>query len=178
MTGRAALKPAAFLDRDGVLNVDRDYVHRIDQVEWIAGAAEAIKLLNDAGYLVIVVTNQSGVARGYYDEATIGILHAHMQTWLAARGAHIDAFYYCPHHPEGSVARYALACDCRKPKPGLLEQAARDFDIDRAGSFLIGDKDADQEAAAAFGIRGIKFDAGSQSLVEVARAAIGARQLR
>lgn len=164
MTGRAALKPAAFLDRDGVLNVDRDYVHRIDQVEWIAGAAEAIKLLNDAGYLVIVVTNQSGVARGYYDEAAIGILHAHMQTWLAARGAHIDAFYYCPHHPQGTVERFAIRCTCRKPGIGMLEQAAADWPIDRARSFMIGDKDIDIAAATAFGIRGARFDAATDSL--------------
>lgn len=157
-------KPAAFLDRDGVLNVDRDYVHRIDQLTWIDGAAEAIKLLNNAGYLVIVVTNQSGVARGLYDEAAIGTLHAHMRDYLAARGARIDAFYYCPHHPQGKIERFAITCACRKPGTGMLEQAAADWPIDRARSFMIGDKDIDVAAAAAFGIRGAKFDSATDSL--------------
>lgn len=159
-----APRPAAFLDRDGVLNVDRDYVHHIDQLEWIDGAAEAIKLLNDAGYLVIVVTNQSGVARGYYEEAAISVLHAHMQAWLAARGARVDAFYYCPHHPQGKVERFAITCACRKPGIGMLEQAAADRPIDRTRSFMIGDKDIDVEAATAFGIRGAKFNAATDSL--------------
>lgn len=159
-----APRPAAFLDRDGVLNVDRDYVHRIDQLEWIDGAAEAIKLLNDAGYLVIVVTNQSGVARGFYEEAAIGVLHAHMQSWLAARGARIDAFYYCPHHPDGKIKRFAITCACRKPGIGMLEQAAADRPIDRARSFMIGDKDVDVQAATAFGIRSAKFDAATDAL--------------
>ena len=166
MTPAAAgpIKPAAFLDRDGVLNVDREYVHRVDQLEWIDGAAEAIKLINDAGYLAIVVTNQSGVARGYYDEAAVGALHAHMKDYLAARGARIDAFYYCPHHPAGTVERFAITCACRKPGIGMLEQAAADWPIDRAHSFMIGDKDIDVAAAEAFGIRGAKFDSESQSL--------------
>lgn len=165
-------RPAAFLDRDGVLNIDHGYVHRIDTLDVVDGAAEAVRLLNEAGYLVIVVTNQSGVARGLYGEDDVTRFNAELARRLAADGARIDAFYYCPHHPDGVVARYAIACDCRKPKPGLLEQAARDFAIDRAASFLIGDKDGDQEAAAAFGIRGIRFDAKTQSLVEVVRAAL------
>ena len=162
-------RPAAFLDRDGVLNVDRDYVHRIEQVEWIDGAAEAVKLLNDAGYLVIVVTNQSGVARGYYEESAVGVLHAHMQAWLAARGARIDAFYYCPHHPEGTIERFAITCACRKPGIGMLEQATADWPIDRARSFMIGDKDIDVAAATAFGIRGARFDAVADSLPALVR---------
>ncbi|MBS0246345.1 MAG: HAD family hydrolase [Proteobacteria bacterium] len=168
-----ASKPAAFFDRDGVLNVDRDYVHRVDQLEWIEGAAEAIKLLNDAGYLVIVVTNQSGVARGLYDEAAIGILHAHMQAYLAAHGARIDAFYYCPHHPQGKVERFAINCACRKPGTGMLEQAAADWSIDRAYSFMIGDKDIDLAAATAFNIRGAKFNAATDSLPALIRRMIG-----
>lgn len=164
ISAHAALKPAAFLDRDGVLNVDREYVHRVDQLTWIDGASEAIKLLNDAGYLVIVVTNQSGVARGYYDEGAVGVLHAHMQDYLAAHGARIDAFYYCPHHPQGKVERFAITCACRKPGIGMLEQAAADWPIDRARSFMIGDKDIDVAAATAFNIRSAKFDAATDSL--------------
>ena len=157
-------RPAAFLDRDGVLNVDHGYAHRPDQLEWVAGAREAVRLLNDAGYYVIVVTNQAGVARGFYEEAAIHDFHAHMQEQLAQAGARIDAFYYCPHHAEGTVERFTGACACRKPLPGMLEQAAQEWPLDRARSFLIGDRDSDIAAAEAFNIRGIKFDAATQSL--------------
>ncbi|RDV04734.1 D-glycero-alpha-D-manno-heptose-1,7-bisphosphate 7-phosphatase [Undibacter mobilis] len=167
-------RPAAFLDRDGVLNVDREYVHRADQLTWIDGVPEAIRLLNDAGFLVIVVTNQSGVARGFYDEAAVAALHAHMRGYLAARGAHIDAFYYCPHHPDGKVAAYTMRCDCRKPGTGMFEQAARDWPIDRARSFMIGDKDIDIAAATAFGIRGAQFNATTDKLPDLVRRMITA----
>ena len=170
-----AAKPVAFLDRDGVLNVDHGYVHRPERLEWVAGAPEAVRLLNEAGIPVIVITNQSGVARGYFGETDVQQFHAHVQEQLRARGAHVDAFYYCPHHPQGTVAEFAIACDCRKPKPGMLERAARDFAVDRGRSFLIGDKDDDVAAAAAFGVRGIKFDAKTQSLVEVVRKAMAGR---
>ena len=170
-----AAKPVAFLDRDGVLNVDHGYVHRPERLEWVAGAPEAVRLLNEAGIPVIVITNQSGVARGYFGETDVRQFHAHVQEQLRARGAHVDAFYYCPHHPQGTMAEFAIACDCRKPKPGMLERAARDFAIDRKRSFLIGDKDDDVAAAAAFGVRGIKFDAKTQSLVEVVRKAMAGR---
>jgi D-glycero-D-manno-heptose 1,7-bisphosphate phosphatase len=131
----------AFLDRDGVLNVDTGYVHRPGDLEWIDGAPEAVGLLNQAGYRVIVITNQSGIARGFYDEEAVRLFHAHMQDRLAEHGAYIDAFYYCPHHPEGRVPQFAVACDCRKPKTGLLKQAERDFPVDKGRSFLVGDKD-------------------------------------
>lgn len=167
-------RPAAFLDRDGVLNIDRGYTHKPDHLEWIAGAPDAVRLLNQAGYYVIVITNQSGVARGYYQEAAVHQFHAHMQDALRALGAHIDAFYYCPHHPEGTVKEYAVRCRCRKPNPGLLEQAAREWPIDLGRSFLIGDKDDDMAAAAAFNIRGIKFDSKIDSLVELVRRELAA----
>ncbi len=166
------MRPAAFLDRDGVLNVDHGYAHRPEQLDWIDGAPEAVRLLNEAGYYVIVVTNQAGVARGYYDEGAIHRFHAHMQERLAEHGARIDAFYYCPHHPQGSVKEFAIICRCRKPMPGMLEQAAGDWPVDLTKSFLIGDKDGDVAAAEAFHIRGIKFDAGTQSLVDVVRREI------
>jgi len=162
-------RPAAFLDRDGVLNVDHGYTHKPEQLEWTEGAVEAVRLLNEAGYYVLVVTNQSGIARGYYDEEAVKSLHKHMQKSLAAHGAHIDAFYYCPHHPEGSIKRLAVQCRCRKPGPGMLEQAAREWPINIGASFLIGDKDHDLAAAAAFNIRGIKFDARVASLPELVR---------
>lgn len=165
-------RPAAFLDRDGVLNVDHGYVHRPDQLEWIDDAPGAVRFLNEAGFVVIVVTNQSGVARGLYDEAAVHRFHDHMQKALAAQAARIDAFYYCPHHPEGKVAAYAVRCSCRKPGTAMLQQAARDWAIDRQRSFMIGDKAIDMQAAAAFGIRGIMFDAGSDSLVDLVRQAV------
>jgi D-glycero-D-manno-heptose 1,7-bisphosphate phosphatase len=165
-TGQAT-RPAAFLDRDGVLNIDHGYIYRPDQLEWVAGAPRAVRLLNEAGYYVFVVTNQSGVARGYYDEAAVAALHAHMQDLLAAAGAHIDAFYYCPHHPDGAVKPLAMSCRCRKPGAGMLEQAAREWPIDLAGSFMIGDKDDDITAAKAFHIRGVKFNAAGSRLDDV-----------
>jgi D-glycero-D-manno-heptose 1,7-bisphosphate phosphatase len=169
-----APRPAAFLDRDGVLNVDHGYAHRPDQLDWIAGALEAVRLLNEARYRVFVVSNQSGVARGFFDETAVKVFHAHMQDALKGQGAHIDAFYYCPHHPQGSVARYTMTCDCRKPAAGMLEQAAREWPVDRARSFMIGDKVDDMAAAAAFGIRGIKFNAKTDSLVALVRGALAA----
>jgi D-glycero-D-manno-heptose 1,7-bisphosphate phosphatase len=159
------LRPAAFFDRDGVLNVDRGFVHKPDDLVWIPGAMQAVRLLNEAGYIVIVVTNQSGVARGYYDEADVHDFHAHMQGELRLQGAHIDAFYFCPHHPEGNIARYAITCDCRKPRTGLLEQATRGWEIDLSRSFLIGDRDGDMVAAEDFKIKGIRFDAQKDDLL-------------
>jgi D-glycero-D-manno-heptose 1,7-bisphosphate phosphatase len=162
-------RPAAFLDRDGVLNVDHGYAYRPDQLEWVAGAPEAVRLLNNAGYIVIVITNQSGVARGYYNEAAVLQFHTHMQNALKSLSAHIDAFYYCPHHPEGTVKELAVRCSCRKPGTGMLEQAAREWSIELGRSFLIGDKDIDMAAAAAFNIRGLKFDARAGSLLDLVR---------
>jgi len=165
-------RPAAFLDRDGVLNIDHGYVHRPEQLEWIDEAPEAVRLLNMAGYYVLVVTNQSGIARGYYDEEAVKLFHAHMQENLKAHGAHIDAFYYCPHHPEGIIKSFAVPCRCRKPGTGLLEQAAGDWPIDINASFLIGDREDDMAAAAAFNIRGIKFNSSKDSLSDLVRREI------
>lgn len=168
-------RPAAFLDRDGVLNVDLGYAHRPEQLEWIEGAPEAVRLLNAAGYYVFVVTNQSGIARGFYDEAALRSFHAHMQESLASHGARIDAFYFCPHHPEGTIGPFAMTCRCRKPGPGMLEQAAREWPVDVGASFLIGDRDDDMDAAAAFNIRGIRFNPLADSLPDVVRRELGKR---
>jgi len=167
-----ARRPAAFLDRDGVLNVDRGYVYQPEALEWIAGAPQAVRLLNEAGFAVIVVTNQSGIARGKYTEADMHAFHAVMQQRLRAEGAHIDAFYFCPHHPDGSVVALAIPCDCRKPGTGMLEQAAREWPLDLRRSFLIGDKDSDMTAAAAFHIPGVRFDANRDSLLDLVRRQI------
>ncbi len=153
-------RPAAFLDRDGTLNVEVGYAHRPDQIAWIDGAAAAIRRLNRAGWWVIVITNQAGVAYGYYDEATVQALHRWMAEDLAARGAHVDAFYYCPHHPTRGLDRYRVACDCRKPGPGMLRQAMAHFPIDAARSFILGDKPSDGAAGQSLGIAGHLYEGG------------------
>lgn len=152
---------AAFLDRDGVLNVDRGYVSRAEDFEWIAGAIEAVRRLNEAGYLVIVVTNQSGIARQYYTEVDFAALMAWMRRELVSRGARLDAVYHCPHRVDGGDPAFAIDCDCRKPKPGMLLRAIADLDIDPSQSFLIGDKQADMEAANAAGVSGYLFEGGN-----------------
>jgi D-glycero-D-manno-heptose 1,7-bisphosphate phosphatase len=160
MTPEAA-RPAAFLDRDGVLNVDLGYVHRTQDLTWIEGAPAAVKRLNDAGYRVIVVTNQSGIGRGYYDEAAMDAVHNALRAHLATVGAALDAIYACPFHPEAVVEhlRHPDHPD-RKPNPGLLLRAIADFAIDRDRSFMIGDKDSDMEAARRAGVAGHLFKGG------------------
>lgn len=140
---------AVFLDRDGTINVEKEYLHRVEDWEWIPGAVEAIRRINDMGYLAIVVTNQAGVARGYYEEAQIHALHAAVDSMLELAGARIDAYYYCPHHPEFGDVRM---CECRKPGTGMLMAAQRDFDIDLKNSYLIGDKVLDIQAARKAGV--------------------------
>lgn len=153
------MKRAVFLDRDGTINLEKDYLFRIEDFEFVPGAPEAIRLLNEAGYLVIVVTNQSGVARGYYGEEEVAVLHRHIDEKLAEWGARVDAWFYCPHHPAGKGA-YAVTCSCRKPLPGMLLEAACIFDIDIKNSVMIGDKRADVEVAIAVGCRPILVRSG------------------
>jgi D-glycero-D-manno-heptose 1,7-bisphosphate phosphatase len=147
-------RPAAFLDRDGVINVDRGYTFRPEHLEFTPTAAEGIRLLNQTGYPVLVVTNQSGVARGLYGLAEVDAFHAHLNAALAQAGAHVDAFYHCPYHPEGTVAEFAIEHEDRKPGIGMIRRAMRDWDVRAEGSFLIGDKQSDLDAAAAAGIAG------------------------
>ncbi len=154
-------QPAVFLDRDGVLNVDHGYVHRIEDFEWVDGALEAVRRLNRAGYLVFVVTNQSGVARGYYDEADVHVLHGWMTEAAERAEATIDDFRYCPHHVEGSVPAYAKECGCRKPMPGMIMNLMMEWRVDPKRSFLVGDKPGDIEAAKAAGIDGYLFAGGN-----------------
>lgn len=154
-------RPAVFFDRDGILNEDLGYVHRPADFVWRPGAIDAIKLLNDSGYYTFVVTNQAGVARGLYSEAVVQDLHHWMAGELGLRGAHIDEFYYCPHHPEGTQSGYGVVCDCRKPGPGMLLSALAKWPIDHKGSFMIGDKPWDVEAAEAAGIRGVLSGGGN-----------------
>lgn len=150
-------RPAAFLDRDGVLNRDTGYVYRAEDFVWLDGAKLAVKRLNDAGYLVVVITNQAGVARGLYSEDDVARLHRWINEELRRDGAHIDAFYYCPHHPTAGNGVYRRSCDCRKPSPGMLLRAMREWPVEPAASFFIGDKEIDMQAAEAAGIRGIRM---------------------
>jgi D-glycero-D-manno-heptose 1,7-bisphosphate phosphatase len=146
-------RPAVFLDRDGTINVEKDYLWRPEDFEFIAGSVEAIRRLKEAGFLVIVVTNQSGVARGYFGIEEVETLHRHIQEQLEQAGTRIDGFYLCPHHPEQGVGAFRRECDCRKGNPGLLLQAAREHGIDLAASFMVGDKRADLEAGRRAGCR-------------------------
>jgi D-glycero-D-manno-heptose 1,7-bisphosphate phosphatase len=162
------MKRAVFLDRDGTINVEKDYLYQLHDFEFIDGVADAIRLLNDSGYFVVVVTNQSGVARGYYTEEDVELLHRHIDAELEKTGARVDAWLYCPHHPDGRGS-YSLPCDCRKPLPGMLKEAARRYDIDLESSVMIGDKLADIGAGISAGCRTILvrtgYGADQESLV-------------
>lgn len=148
---------AIFFDRDGVLNEEVGYLWQVERFKWIAGARDAVKLCNERGLLAVVVTNQSGIARGMYTARDVDALHAFMQASLSEVGAHIDAFYYCPHHPN-----FSGECDCRKPKPGLILRACKELDIEPAQSILFGDSERDIAAAKAAGLRdGIFFTGGN-----------------
>ncbi len=154
-------RPALFLDRDGVLNEDPGYVHRWEDFHWIPGAREAVAAFNAAGWWVFVVTNQSGVGRGYYTEADVQALHDQMSRSLAEVGGRIDAYYYCPDHPEAAQAAYRHPDPPnRKPNPGMLLAAMADWPVDPSRSLMVGDKDADLEAAHRAGVRGLKFEGG------------------
>ena len=156
-------RPALFLDRDGVINVDRNYVYRTEDFEWTAGAVEAIRAFNDRNWWVFVVTNQSGIARDYYTEEQMQTLHDWIVADLATTGARIDRFYHCPFHEDGTIPRYTKDSYDRKPKPGMLIRAMTDFPVIKERSFLIGDKQADLEAAKAAGVRGFLFSGGNLS---------------
>ena len=156
-SGDKARRPAVFFDRDGVLNKDIGYLFETSKLVWIDGAREAVKAVNDLGYFAFVVTNQSGVARGLYDEMHVRALHDWMADELARIGAHIDAFEYCPYHPEGTVERYRQASERRKPAPGMITDLLQRFPVDAGRSFLIGDQPTDLSAASAAGVKGYLF---------------------
>lgn len=154
-------RPAAFLDRDGVINRDDGYVHRPDQIVWVDGAIDAVRWLNDKGFYVFVITNQGGVAHGYYEERHVHDLHAWMQQEMQRHGAHIDSFEHCPDHPQGKVPRYARESEFRKPKPGMILKLQREWTTEPARSFVVGDRDTDVQAAIAAGVAGYKFEGGN-----------------
>ena len=157
----ACPRPAIFLDRDGTINVEVDYLHRLADFELIPGVTEAIKRFNIAGYAVVVVTNQSGIARGLYDLAAMQAVHDHLQALLAPRGAHVDAFFFCPHHPD-----FTGPCTCRKPAPGMLLVAAQELGLDLQRSWMIGDTAGDIDAGRAAGCRTILVRTGYGAALE------------
>jgi D-glycero-D-manno-heptose 1,7-bisphosphate phosphatase len=142
---------AAFLDRDGTIIEEVGYLDRPERVVFYPWTIDAIRVLNHAGITVVMVTNQSGVARGFFTEAVVDEVHRHMAAMLAEGGARIDAYYYCPHHPDGKVPGYAQACDCRKPGRALVDRAVREFGIDPARSFVVGDRWVDVGLARTIG---------------------------
>ena len=156
-------QPAIFLDRDGVINEERSFIKTPEELVMHSFSGPAIQQLNAAGFLVIVVTNQSGIARGYYTESILATIHNKMKDILAKDHAYCDAIYYCPHHPNATVTdkTYIQVCDCRKPKPGMIEQACNDFSIDLSNSFLVGDSERDIQCGKAAGVYTIGVNTGN-----------------
>ncbi|HKC86634.1 MAG TPA: HAD family hydrolase [Blastocatellia bacterium] len=146
---------AIFLDRDGTLNEEDGHITTPEKFRLYSYAAEAVRLINQSGRMAVVLTNQSGVARDYLTEATLLRIHERMEESLRLQGARIDAIYYCAHHPDYGSPPYRLDCDCRKPKPGLVERAARDFNLDLSRCYVIGDRYRDIEAGQVVGARGV-----------------------
>lgn len=153
-------RSAVFLDRDDTVIRDKAYLSDPEGVELLPGAPEAIRLLNEAGIPAILVTNQSGVARGFFDEDRVDAIHLRLMSMLSDQGARLDAVYYCPHLPGGAVPEYAVTCSCRKPAPGLLLQAALDFGLDLTTCFMIGDKPEDVLTIHGVGGKGILIETG------------------
>ena len=149
------MKKTVFLDRDGTINIEKNYLYRIEDFEFIKGAPEAIALFKKMDYQVIVITNQAGVARGYYTENNVHVLHQYINEQLKKWNTCIDAFYYCPHHPTEGIGKYRIECKCRKPKTGLLQRAYKDFQVDKQNSWMIGDNKGDVEAGNQFGLKTI-----------------------
>lgn len=154
------MRPAIFLDRDGTLNEEVGYAGRPEDFHIFAFAAEAVRRVNQAGWAAVLVTNQAGVARGFFPEENIFTLHRILQDHLTAAGARLDGVYYCPHHPEGHVPGYGGPCDCRKPKPGMLHQAERELQLDLRKSWVIGDRRLDAALAHAVGARAVMVRTG------------------
>lgn len=154
------MERVVFLDRDGTLNKEVHYLHKKSDLLILPGVPEALKLLKDAGCKLVVVTNQAGVARGYYREEDVEMLHAYMNQILSPLGGGIDAFYYCPHHPEHGQGIYKKECHCRKPNTGMFEKAEERFAVDKEHSFMIGDKLLDVEAGKHYGVASILVGTG------------------
>lgn len=153
MKEKSPLRPAVFMDRDGTITVEGGYINHPSRLKLITGAAEAVRMLNESGIYAVVTTNQAGVARGYFTEDLIHVVHSRMRELLDRKGARLDAVYYCPHHPREGGPGYRLDCNCRKPRPGMIEQACRELQIDLSRSYMVGDKISDSEFGHALGLR-------------------------
>lgn len=151
----ARLRRAVFVDRDGTITKEGEWIKHPGALELVDGAGEAIRALHQAGFLVVMYSNQSAVARGMISELELAEIHEHLQRLLEARGERLDAIYYCPHHPTEGLGRYRVECDCRKPKPGLVLAAARELNLDLSRSWCVGDMARDLDAGEAAGVRGI-----------------------
>lgn len=149
-----------FLDRDGTINREVNYLHKPEDLEFLPGVAEAMGILKKSGFKLVVITNQAGVARGYYTCDDVELLHQYMNEQLEPLGAEVDAFYYCPHHPVHGIGAYKVDCDCRKPGIGMFQMAEKRFRVDKAHSYMIGDKLIDVEAGKRYGITGILVGTG------------------
>ena len=154
------MRPAVFLDRDGTMIHDVGYLSRREDVQWYPWTIDAIRLLNRAGFLVCVTTNQGGIGLGFYDEQFVRDLHEEMSAVLASAGGCVDGWYFCPHHPAAIIDQLRVACECRKPRPGMIRQAAADLPIDLTRSFVIGDKAADVGLANGVGARAVLVKTG------------------
>ncbi len=148
------MNKAVFLDRDGTINIDKDYLYKVDDFEYLPGVIEGLKCLQQLGYILIVVTNQSGIARGYYKEEDYFAIDKWMKADLLEKGVKITASYFCPHLPNGIIPKYSVECECRKPKLYLYEKATREYDIDLTKTLAIGDKPRDLAICNAYGCKG------------------------
>ena len=157
MSGGGGNRPAVFLDRDGTLIREVGHLHRRNQIEVLPRVAEAIRLLRAGGFCLVVVTNQSAVARGLLTEEELGRIHEEMTARLEKAGAHLDGIYYCPHHPTEGNGVYRRACDCRKPNAGMIVKAAADLALDLSRSYVVGDQDIDMELAERVGAKGVRI---------------------
>lgn len=146
------MNKAFFLDRDGTIIIDKNYLAKAEDVELLDGAAEAIRMMNENDYKVIVITNQSGVARGYFTMQDVNKVNARLNDLLEQEGAHIDAFFVCPHHPDGTISPYDISCECRKPATLLFEKAAKEYNIDMSASAAVGDRERDVENLSKLGV--------------------------
>lgn len=154
------MKPAVFLDRDGTVSEEVGYVNHVGRFRLLPRAAQGIRRINESDYLAVLVTNQAGVARGYFKESLVIAVHERLEELLAKNGAHLDGIYYCPHHPTAGEPPYRQDCDCRKPKPGMVLAAQRDLNIDVAQSFMVGDKHSDITFAQSVGMQGVLVKTG------------------
>ena len=154
------MEKVIFLDRDGTINEEVEYLHRPSDLKILRGVISALHRFKALGFRLVIVTNQAGVARGYYGEEDVKALHCYLNRLLAEEGAQIDRFFYCPHHPVHGLGQYRIACHCRKPETGMFEMAEKEFPIDKAHSYLIGDTLSDMEAGERYGVRTVLIGTG------------------